>query len=133
MSPCVISCSLYTCRWKYAKALPGANRLIKHLHDHGVPTALASNSLREYIDAKISPHQGWFLMSFLLSWRGKTNIFGLYNLVNDKPIIYQSQSLTRNGKATICYCFLSYYFYVICLLWFLISGYSSYICQTISK
>lgn len=50
---------MYQQKWKYVKALPGANRLIKHLHDHGVPTALASNSLREYIDAKISSHQGW--------------------------------------------------------------------------
>ncbi|XP_050384630.1 bifunctional riboflavin kinase/FMN phosphatase-like isoform X2 [Argentina anserina] len=50
---------MYQERWKHAKALPGATRLIKHLHDHKVPTALASNSLREYINAKISVHQGW--------------------------------------------------------------------------
>ncbi|KAM5578320.1 bifunctional riboflavin kinase/FMN phosphatase-like [Rosa sericea] len=50
---------MYQQKWKHAKALPGATRLIKHLHDHGVPTALASNSLREYINAKISVHQGW--------------------------------------------------------------------------
>ncbi|KAM1132464.1 hypothetical protein FF1_046852 [Malus domestica] len=50
---------MYQEKWMYAKALPGANRLIKHFHDHGVPIALASNSLREYIDAKISHHRGW--------------------------------------------------------------------------
>lgn len=46
------------CRWAMARALPGADRLIKHLHRHGVPFALASNSLREYIEAKISGKQG---------------------------------------------------------------------------
>ncbi|WVY99600.1 hypothetical protein V8G54_025670 [Vigna mungo] len=46
-------------RWAKAKALPGANRLIKHFQKNGVPVALASNSLREYIDAKISYHKGW--------------------------------------------------------------------------
>lgn len=50
---------LYRERWAKAKALPGANRIIKHLQKNGVPIALASNSLREYIDAKISYHKGW--------------------------------------------------------------------------
>ncbi|KAK7401921.1 hypothetical protein VNO78_13790 [Psophocarpus tetragonolobus] len=50
---------LYRERWAKAKALPGANRLIKHLQKNGVPIALASNSVREYIDAKISHHKGW--------------------------------------------------------------------------
>ncbi|PQP98105.1 bifunctional riboflavin kinase/FMN phosphatase-like [Prunus yedoensis var. nudiflora] len=50
---------MYQEKWLYTKALPGANRLIKHFHDCGVPIALASNSLREYIDAKISHHRGW--------------------------------------------------------------------------
>ncbi|XP_059659724.1 bifunctional riboflavin kinase/FMN phosphatase isoform X2 [Cornus florida] len=40
-------------------ALPGANRLIKHLKGHGVPMALASNSPRVNIEAKISCHPGW--------------------------------------------------------------------------
>ncbi|XP_010277043.1 PREDICTED: bifunctional riboflavin kinase/FMN phosphatase-like [Nelumbo nucifera] len=50
---------LYQERWPQAKALPGANRLIMHLHKHGVPFALASNSIRKHIEAKISYHQGW--------------------------------------------------------------------------
>ncbi|XP_014522040.1 bifunctional riboflavin kinase/FMN phosphatase isoform X1 [Vigna radiata var. radiata] len=50
---------MYRERWAKAKALPGANRLIKHFQKNGVPVALASNSLREYIDAKISYHKGW--------------------------------------------------------------------------
>ncbi|KAF8007838.1 hypothetical protein BT93_K1734 [Corymbia citriodora subsp. variegata] len=45
--------------WAKARALPGANRLIKHLQKCGVPFALASNTLREHINAKISHQQGW--------------------------------------------------------------------------
>ncbi|PON96420.1 HAD hydrolase, subfamily IA [Trema orientale] len=50
---------MYQEKWMHAKALPGANRLIKHLYNHGIPLALASNSLREYIDLKISHQEGW--------------------------------------------------------------------------
>ncbi|KAI4378343.1 hypothetical protein MLD38_015834 [Melastoma candidum] len=50
---------MYRQKWAMARALPGADRLIKHLRRHGVPFALASNSLREYIEAKISGKQGW--------------------------------------------------------------------------
>lgn len=50
---------LHRAKWAEAKALPGANRLIKHLHKHHVPLALASNSSREYIKGKISYHKGW--------------------------------------------------------------------------
>ncbi|XP_010689896.2 bifunctional riboflavin kinase/FMN phosphatase isoform X1 [Beta vulgaris subsp. vulgaris] len=50
---------LYRAKWKDSKTLPGANRLIQHLHKHEIPFALASNSLREYIDAKISYQKGW--------------------------------------------------------------------------
>lgn len=50
---------LYRAKWKDAKALPGADRLIQHLHKHQVPLALASNSVREYVDGKISYHKGW--------------------------------------------------------------------------
>ncbi|KAL7000556.1 hypothetical protein U1Q18_001707, partial [Sarracenia purpurea var. burkii] len=50
---------MYQEKWVHAKALPGANRLIHHLHKHQVPFALASNSLRKNIDAKISHQEGW--------------------------------------------------------------------------
>ncbi|CAN1785172.1 Bifunctional riboflavin kinase/FMN phosphatase [Linum perenne] len=50
---------LYRSRWSQAQALPGADRLIKHLYENRIPFALASNSLREYIDAKISHQHGW--------------------------------------------------------------------------
>ncbi|XP_057439263.1 bifunctional riboflavin kinase/FMN phosphatase-like isoform X2 [Lotus japonicus] len=50
---------LFSDQWCNIKALPGANRLIKHLKSHGAPMALASNSPRENIEAKISFHDGW--------------------------------------------------------------------------
>lgn len=50
---------LYQQRWPQAKALPGANRLIRHLHKHVVPLALASNSIKKHIEMKISHQQGW--------------------------------------------------------------------------
>ncbi|XXG42715.1 hypothetical protein AAC387_Pa01g2923 [Persea americana] len=50
---------LFSDQWCNIRALPGAVRLLKHLNGHGVPMALASNSPRENIEAKISYHHGW--------------------------------------------------------------------------
>ncbi|KAL9243760.1 hypothetical protein vseg_017610 [Gypsophila vaccaria] len=50
---------LCNAKWKDAKPLPGADRLIQYLHKHRIPFALASNSSREYIEAKISNQKGW--------------------------------------------------------------------------
>uniref|UniRef100_A0A5B6ZDW2 riboflavin kinase n=1 Tax=Davidia involucrata TaxID=16924 RepID=A0A5B6ZDW2_DAVIN len=50
---------MYREKWVQAKALPGANRLIMHLHKHEVPFAIASNSIRDNIDTKISHQEGW--------------------------------------------------------------------------
>ncbi|XXG90188.1 hypothetical protein AAC387_Pa12g2012 [Persea americana] len=50
---------LFHKRWPETKALPGADRLIRHLSNHGVQFALASNSIRRNIEAKISFQQGW--------------------------------------------------------------------------
>ncbi|KAM7270160.1 hypothetical protein ACFE04_029374 [Oxalis oulophora] len=50
---------MYREKWAEVKPLPGASRLINHLHKQGVPLALASNSTSEYINAKISHQQGW--------------------------------------------------------------------------
>ncbi|KAJ4982076.1 hypothetical protein NE237_032913 [Protea cynaroides] len=50
---------MFSDQWCNIKPLPGASRLIKHLKDHGVPIALASNSLRTNIEAKISYQPGW--------------------------------------------------------------------------
>lgn len=49
---------MFPYRWQQAKALPGVNRLMKHLRKHGVPFALASNSITKNIDVKISHHEG---------------------------------------------------------------------------
>ncbi|KAJ9550309.1 hypothetical protein OSB04_014354 [Centaurea solstitialis] len=50
---------MYHEKWLQAKALPGANRLIKHLRKHGVPYALASNSRMKSIEIKVSSQKGW--------------------------------------------------------------------------
>lgn len=50
---------LFSNQWCNIKALPGSNRLIKHLSGHRVPMALASNSPKENIETKLSFHQGW--------------------------------------------------------------------------
>ncbi|XP_009390069.2 bifunctional riboflavin kinase/FMN phosphatase-like isoform X1 [Musa acuminata AAA Group] len=46
-------------QWCNIKALAGATRLIKHMRNHEVPMALASNSPKSNIKEKISFHQGW--------------------------------------------------------------------------
>lgn len=50
---------LFSERWCNVKALPGADRVIKHFRSHGIPMALASNSPRTNMESKISYHQGW--------------------------------------------------------------------------
>ncbi|XP_002524680.2 bifunctional riboflavin kinase/FMN phosphatase [Ricinus communis] len=50
---------MFSDQWCKIKPLPGANRLIKHFIGHNVPMALASNSPRANIEAKISCHEGW--------------------------------------------------------------------------
>lgn len=52
---------MYKERWQLAKPLPGANRLMMHLHKHQVPFSLASNALTKNIDTKISCQRGSFL------------------------------------------------------------------------
>uniref|UniRef100_A0A1D1YC20 Pseudouridine-5'-monophosphatase n=1 Tax=Anthurium amnicola TaxID=1678845 RepID=A0A1D1YC20_9ARAE len=50
---------LFSEHWCNIKALPGANRLLRHLACSQVPLALASNSPRTNIESKISHHHGW--------------------------------------------------------------------------
>ncbi|KAG0503897.1 hypothetical protein HPP92_003969 [Vanilla planifolia] len=50
---------MFSDQWCNIKALPGANRLIKHLSSKGVPFGLASNSPISNIEAKILFHKGW--------------------------------------------------------------------------
>ncbi|XP_078151388.1 bifunctional riboflavin kinase/FMN phosphatase-like [Carex rostrata] len=50
---------IYKERWPLAKPVPGVNRLLRHLYKHGIPLGLASNSLRNHIEIKISHQKGW--------------------------------------------------------------------------
>ncbi len=43
-----------------AEPLPGAVRLTRHLHAHGVPQAVATSSDRRYFNIKTSRHGEWF-------------------------------------------------------------------------
>lgn len=46
-------------RWKNARPLPGAIRLVKHLHSRRVPLAIASSSPAQVIKTKLSHQSGW--------------------------------------------------------------------------
>ncbi|XP_022025931.1 bifunctional riboflavin kinase/FMN phosphatase isoform X2 [Helianthus annuus] len=50
---------MYHERWLQAKPLPGVNRLMKHLQKHGIPFALASNSVKKNVLVKVSSQEGW--------------------------------------------------------------------------
>lgn len=50
---------MYEEKWHQARPLPGANRLIKHLHEKKVHFALASNSTTKNVEAKVDHQQGW--------------------------------------------------------------------------
>lgn len=54
-----LSAPMYQERWSMARALPGADRVIKHLRAHGIPIALASNSPKANILAKLTYQPGW--------------------------------------------------------------------------
>jgi hypothetical protein len=43
-------------RWPDAKLLPGASRLVEHLHRHGVPMAIATSTSRDSFELKVSKH-----------------------------------------------------------------------------
>jgi HAD superfamily hydrolase (TIGR01509 family) len=43
-----------------AEPMPGAIRLTKHLHRHGIPQAVATSSDRRHYALKTSRHQDWF-------------------------------------------------------------------------
>lgn len=66
---CWIAYLLLPSRWLLAQALPGANRLIKHLHSKKVPFALASNSITKNVEAKVS-HQPGLLFSHSFNFAG---------------------------------------------------------------
>ncbi len=43
-----------------SQPMPGAVRLTRHLHRHGIPQAIASSSELHHFDLKTSRHQDWF-------------------------------------------------------------------------
>lgn len=72
----------YICnnRWSDVKSLPGANRLIRHLHRHGIPFAIASNSLKNNILSKISYQPGMHIYSTLYNSLVHTYIY-IYSIL----------------------------------------------------
>ncbi len=47
-------------RFHRAEAKPGAERLARHLHAHGVPQAVATSSSRGFFELKTTRHRAWF-------------------------------------------------------------------------
>lgn len=47
-------------RFAECDALPGAEKLVRHLHQHAIPMAVATSSNRELFEIKISRHTAWF-------------------------------------------------------------------------
>ncbi len=43
-------------------AMPGAEELVRHLHAHGLPIAVATSSTRELFEVKITRHREWFAL-----------------------------------------------------------------------
>jgi pseudouridine-5'-monophosphatase len=52
--------ALQNLRWPNVHPMPGAQRLVQHLHAHGVPIALATSSTREKFVTKTSHLQDTF-------------------------------------------------------------------------
>jgi pseudouridine 5'-phosphatase len=55
---------LQNLRWPTVRPMPGAQRLVQHLHAHGVPIALATSSTREKFVTKTSHLQDAFFACF---------------------------------------------------------------------
>eukprot|EP01102_Stenamoeba_stenopodia_P005065 TRINITY_DN1556_c0_g1_i1.p1 TRINITY_DN1556_c0_g1~~TRINITY_DN1556_c0_g1_i1.p1 ORF type:complete len:193 (+),score=39.32 TRINITY_DN1556_c0_g1_i1:84-662(+) len=47
-------------RFPFSQAMPGAIRLIQHLHKHNVPMAVATSSYKEAFELKTQNHKEWF-------------------------------------------------------------------------
>ena len=51
--------ALLDARWGEVSMMPGAARLLDHLHAHGVKTALATSTPAEFLVKKMASHDGW--------------------------------------------------------------------------
>ena len=51
--------ALLDARWGEVSMMPGAARLLDHLHVHGVKTALATSTPAEFLVKKMASHDGW--------------------------------------------------------------------------
>ena len=52
--------SLLEIEFANCEALPGAQHLVRHLHQHKIPIALASSSSHEHYQIKTHKHRSWF-------------------------------------------------------------------------
>nr|XP_029123026.1 bifunctional riboflavin kinase/FMN phosphatase isoform X3 [Elaeis guineensis] len=87
---------MFSDKWCNIKALPGANRLIKHLRGMGVPMGLASNSPKSNIEAKISHHHGW-KESFTATVGGDEVVMG-----KPSPAIFLEAARRMNADPSNC-------------------------------
>jgi riboflavin kinase len=51
--------ALLDARWGEVCMMPGARRLLDHLHAHGVKTALATSTPKAFLKKKMASHDGW--------------------------------------------------------------------------
>ncbi|XP_038888633.1 bifunctional riboflavin kinase/FMN phosphatase-like [Benincasa hispida] len=87
---------MYREKWPSVKALPGADRLLKHLYSHKVPFGLASNSSSEFIHAKISCMKGW------KDWFSV--ILGSDQVIEGKPAPYLFEEAAKRMGVDASHC-----------------------------
>ena len=49
-----VQAAMHTCRWEHAQLMPGAGRLLWHLHSHGIPMGLATSTSRASFERKMA-------------------------------------------------------------------------------
>lgn len=63
--------------------MPGASRLLWHLHSHGIPMALATSTPRATYEAKMCGKAAQALCSVFQASRPTTYAAAVYNAVHD--------------------------------------------------
>ena len=92
--------ALLDARWGEVSMMPGARRLLDHLHVHGVKTALATSTPAAFLAKKMLSHDGWV---------ERLSVVATGDEVENgkpKPDIYESTDLSffRSG-------FIPFFFY----------------------